>query len=91
MPKYKPGDIVMVREDLSEHLCYPMADGSWEGTHVSPSMARRRGNQVTISRITSEGLYNIEEDFGQWFWTDTMFLPAAEFPVDIKSFYEGGF
>lgn len=91
MFKYKPGDTVRVREDLSENFCYPMADGSWEGTHPVPSMTRCSGKQVTISGITSDGLYTISEDCGEWFWTDAMFVPAEELPVDMKSFYEGGF
>ena len=91
MFKYMPGDTVRVREDLSENFCHPMADGSWEGTHPVPSMVRRSGKQVTISGITPDGLYTISEDPGEWFWTDAMFIPDEELPVDMKSFFEGGF
>lgn len=89
MFKYKPGDTVRVREDLSENCCYPMAHESW-GIHPVSSMIRHSGKQVTISGITSDGLYTISEDCGEWFWTDAMFIPAEEL-TDMKSFYEGGF
>ena len=68
--KYKVGDKVKVREDLS----------TWEkydnGCCVVPSMTVFLGKTVTICEVREDiNRYKIEEDYGTWNWTDSMFEP----------------
>lgn len=68
--KYKVGDKVKVREDLS----------TWEeydnGCCFNSSMTVFLGKTVTICRVREDiNRYIIEEDYGTWNWTDSMFEP----------------
>lgn len=68
--RYKVGDKVRVREDLS----------TWEkydnGCCVVPSMTVFLGKTVTICEVREDiNRYKIEEDYGTWNWTDSMFEP----------------
>lgn len=68
--KYKVGDKVKVREDLS----------TWEeydnGCCFNSSMTVFLGKTVTICRVRQDiNRYIIEEDYGTWNWTDSMFEP----------------
>jgi len=40
---------------------------------VVEDMMNYRGKVVTISKVLTNGLYQIEEDGGSWIWTDEMF------------------
>ena len=68
--KYKVGDKVKVREDLS----------TWEeydnGCCFNSSMTVFLGKTVTIFGVREDiNRYQIEEDYGTWNWTDSMFKP----------------
>lgn len=75
--KYKVGDKVRVREDLSIDKTY---DGCW----VTSSMTVFLGKTVTIRRVRENiNRYEIEEDYGEWNWTDEMFESLeSENPAD---------
>lgn len=70
--RYKAGDKVRVREDLSKEKCY-------EGCCVDSAMEQFAGEMVTIyheyERINR---YKIEEDNMRWCWTDEMFEPLED-------------
>lgn len=71
--KYKVGDKVRVREDLSVNGIY--------GRNVFVSrMTSFKGKQVTIKRIQDEA-YQMKEDDGVWNWTDEMLEPVETFDV----------
>ena len=68
--KYKVGDKVKVREDLS----------TWEeydnGCCFNSSMTVFLGKTVTICGVREDiNRYIIEEDYGTWNWADSMFEP----------------
>lgn len=68
--KYKVGNKVRVREDLS----------TWEeydnGCLFNSSMTVFLGKTVTICEVREDiNRYKIEEDYGTWNWTDSMFEP----------------
>ena len=68
--KYKVGDVVRVRKDLSaDGTCYRM-EHSKEGTFANLDMEGKHGKLVTIKRL-EDGMYRIEED--DFWWTDGMF------------------
>lgn len=70
--KYKAGDKVRVREDLSKEKCYG-------GCCVDSVMEQFAGEMVTISH--EYGIinrYKIEEDNMRWCWTDEMFEPLED-------------
>ena len=75
--KYKVGDKVRVRENLSTEERY---DGCW----VVPSMTVFLGKTVTIRKVRENtNRYEIEEDHGTWSWTEEMFEPVeSENPAD---------
>lgn len=65
--KYKVGDKVRVRKDLSvDYDCYP---------GIAKEMADKAGDVVTISAINYD-YYEIVDD--EWNWTDEMFEGLAE-------------
>lgn len=63
--KYKIGDKVRVREDLTAEKQYG------KDSFVS-QMIPFKGQIVTIKTV-NESKYTIEEDCGDWYWTDEMF------------------
>lgn len=71
--KYKIGQKVRVREDLTAGAEYPMQSGESYGCNpgVNEDMERYRGQLMTIERIC--GVYTLCEDGECWSWTDTMF------------------
>lgn len=68
--KYKVGDKVKVRSDLKINRDY----GSQAFVR---EMSQYIGKVVTIKE-TYSNKYNIEEDGGEWFWTDEMLEGLAE-------------
>ena len=65
--RYKSGDKVRVREDLSKEKCYG-------GCCVDSVMEQFAGEMVTISHEYGRiNRYKIEEDNMRWCWTDEMF------------------
>ena len=75
--KYKVGDKVRVREDLS-------TDKMYDGCYVTPSMILFLGKTVTIRKVRwSINRYEIKEDLGAWNLTDEMFESLeSENPAD---------
>lgn len=77
--KHKVGDKVKIRPDLRY-------DEEYDGQNVNEEMIMSRGEEVTISEVFAEDLgYEIEEDDGQFFWTDAMFEDAMTNADKIRS------
>ena len=81
MSRYRPGDQVLVRDDLELGGHYK-SDGEEKArcAFVSP-MCDYCGKIVTI--VSENGLrdrtrYRIAEDGGDWAWTDEMFVGLAD-------------
>ncbi len=72
--KYKVGDKVRVRKDLTTGAEYPMQSGEKYGYDpgVNEAMETYRGQIMTIDRQIC-GVYMLCEDNHYWSWTDTMF------------------
>lgn len=67
--KYKVGDKVRVKEDLSISKMY-------DDCYVNSSMVVLSGRIVTIHEVRENvNRYKIEEDDMAWNWTDSMFEP----------------
>ena len=75
MAKYKPGDKVTVRKDLTAHRRYYMEHGD-DSDVVVLEMLRLAGKEVTIKAVTFAGKYQIKED--NYNWTDEMFEPVKQ-------------
>lgn len=77
--KYKVGDKVKVREDLSKEKCYG-------GCCVDSVMEQFAGEMVTISHEYGRiNRYKIEEDNMRWCWTDEMFEPLEDENITDKN------
>lgn len=74
--KYKVGDKVSVREDL-------VVDQLYGDDVFTPEMSSFKGQVVTITKIR-ENKYVIEEDCGDWLWTEEMFLPIIKYKIGDK-------
>lgn len=74
--KYKIGDKVRVREDL-------VAEKQYGKDFFVSQMIPFKGQIVTIKTV-KEGRYTIEEDCGDWYWTERMFLPINKYNVGDK-------
>lgn len=72
--KYKVGDKVRVRKDLTAGTEYPMQSGEKYGFDpgASEQMEEYRGQIMTIDHQIL-GVYMLCEDSHHWSWTDTMF------------------
>lgn len=81
--KYKVGQKVRIRKDLTAGAEYPMQSGESYGcdSGVNEDMERHRGQLMTIKRIC--GVYTLCEDDEYWSWTDTMFESPK--PLTCKS------
>lgn len=85
--KYRAGDVVYVRSDLlANSERYPM-DGCKNGFIANEDMVLFRGKPVTIFEciprfFNDDGygdyFYIINEDNGEWHWTDAMFEDYEE-------------
>ena len=82
--KYKVGQNVRIRKDLTAGAEYPMQSGENYGCDhgVDEDMERYRGQLMTIDRQTY-GVYTLCEDNEHWIWTDTMFESPK--PLTCKS------
>ena len=81
MVKYKIGDKVRVRKDLSWKERYYM-ENSASGYMPNEEMVKRAGSVVTIKSISSTA-YFIEED--GWYWTDEMFEEGLADEMEIET------
>ena len=71
--KYKIGQKVRIRKDLTAGAEYPMQSGDrcgWD-PGVAEDMEKYRGQIMTI--CYTKGYYTFFEDDRQWSWSDTMF------------------
>ena len=80
--KFKVGDKVRVRGDLKNGERYHMASKKISEVAMGP-MVDLKGQIVTISGITSSGMYTVKECLlsdasTRYRWTDEMFEPVAE-------------
>ena len=71
----KPGDKVVVRDDLRDDCTRYFMNDSDEYTVVVAKMLDFRGMTVTITTAHPDKGYSILEDFGMYRWTDEMFIP----------------
>lgn len=74
--KFKPGDKVTVRKDLSNRERYKMLSGEtpYDAIIATPSMENFRGKQVTIDSYDCCGCamcYRVKEN--SIYWADEMF------------------
>ena len=69
--KYKPGDKVLVREDLSYSKMYFMEDGETYDSVVEEMMSLA-GKVVTINKASTK--YTVLECKSRYNWTDEMFV-----------------
>lgn len=74
--KYKVGDRVRIREDLQPNVEY-------EGYYFVPDMGDFKGEIATVIKVYGDG-YRINEDGGDWKWTDKMFEPVEFTKKDLK-------
>lgn len=80
--KYKPGDMVTVRDDLDRWSIYHMADGK-NPMEATEQMLSKCGKVVKIKSVTKTGKYMIE---GSIFpWVDEMFEDKLETKVKPKT------
>ena len=90
MTLYKPGDKVIVRQDLDEVTAYYMATPDDKlGTYAVDEMLEFAGRTVTIFGMNPFDRYYIVEDNQMWSWSDAMFIciePEDEYidPVDFS-------
>lgn len=85
--KFKPGDKVTVRKDLSDREEYKMLSGEtpYDSVIATPSMKELRGKQITIKSYdccASTMCYRVKEN--SRYWTDEMFDEARK-PFACKS------
>lgn len=68
----KPGDHVLIRDDIKRGEFYRRYDGGIMGT--SHSMEEYRNEEAEIVKdIFSDSFYRINLDHGEWKWVDGMF------------------
>lgn len=85
--KFKPGDKVTVRKDLSHREGYKMLSGEtpYDAIIAIPSMENLRGKQVTIESYDCCGsamCYRVKEN--SRYWSDEMFEESKK-PFTCKS------
>ena len=76
--KYKVGEIVRIKSDLEYGAPYANEDGSTEA--VVSEMLHFGGEIAKISEIRN-GYYILEDDKGEWYWTDEMLESTEVGPV----------
>lgn len=66
--KFKVGDQVKIREDLSL--------GKYYSVHLSRSMLSNKGKEAKITYISPDGdFYHLDIDSGSWWWSEGMLEP----------------
>lgn len=93
MSLYKPGDKVIVRPDLTNTWLYE-TDNKMRHVGVVSSMASFAGGIVTIKYAatgSNDGCYKIEEDGGNWWWCDGMFVPVETKEISVDESDWGDF
>lgn len=81
--KYKVGDKVMVRRDLSPNRRYNNYNSPMHDDVAVSNMFRYAGKQITVKEI-SKNLKYVCEECPYYFWTDEMF---EEFTIKEEDTY----
>ena len=85
--KFKPGDKVTVRKDLSNCEYYKMLSGKTPDYPIvaTPSMEDLRGKQITIKRMDcSSGIWCYRVKESPRYWVDEMFEESKK-PFTCRS------
>lgn len=85
--RFKPGDKVTVRKDLSNHECYKMLSGKTPYLPIAAtySMEDLRGKQITIKIIDCcSGIWCYRVKESPRYWTDEMFEESKK-PCTCRS------
>lgn len=82
--KYQPGDVVMVRNDLTPGKRYYMDNDPCTFDGATYEMCEMAGRRCTIAEISASGEYLLRDDHGRFGWVDEMFSePQMPDDVDI--------
>lgn len=81
--KYKVGDKVVVREDLRRNREYSMESDIDNSNTATDEMVKLRGKVVTITDVSENGQYVINNQEGRFsfLWTDEMFKGVAKWSI----------
>lgn len=81
--KYKIGDKIVVREDLRRNREYSMESDIDNSNTAIDEMVKLRGKVVTITDISGNGQYVINNQEGRFsfLWTDEMFKGVKEWNI----------
>lgn len=79
MAKYKVGDVVRIRPDLSTGQNY-------DPVGINNAMCEYKGREATITFVGSH-FYNLDIDMETWRWIDSMFEESL-IPHDPNSLYD---
>lgn len=81
--KYKIGDKVVVREDLRRNREYSMESDIDNSNTVTDEMMKLRGKVVTVTDVSENGQYVINNQEGRFsfLWTDEMFEGVKEWNI----------
>ena len=66
--KFKVGDKVTIRPDLSKHANCPIT-----GCYITKLMLKHQGKTATVERVEDRTYYRLEIDNNNWSWTSFMF------------------
>lgn len=69
--KFKVGDKVTIRPDLSKHAICPIT-----GCYITKSMWKHQGKTATVEKVIlveDRTYYRLEIDNNNWSWTSFMF------------------
>lgn len=80
MGKFKVGDTVKIKENLTACKCY-------RDVFFTPGMEAHMGKVAKIVQITSSGNYNLDIDNYRWAWSEDMLEKADFTKADLKPGY----
>ena len=66
--KFKVGDKVTIRPDLSKHANCPIT-----GYYITKLMLKHQGKTATVERVENGTYYRLDIDNNNWSWTSFMF------------------
>lgn len=66
--KFKVGDKVTIRPDLSKHANCPIT-----GCYITKLMLKHQGKTATVERVENGTYYRLDIDNNNWSWTSFMF------------------
>lgn len=77
-PRYKAGDRVIVRKDLTAWVEYDGIDAVPEMVRIKGQVANIQSYDEVSSKIAGTPIYHLEGN-GGWSWTESMFLEYPRF------------